>query len=64
MEVEVRNSVREGLSIAEACAMAGIGRTKLYAAIASGNLRARKLGKRRIILRSDLHQFLESLPTS
>jgi hypothetical protein len=30
---------REGLSIVEACAVAGIGRTKLYQAIADGSLR-------------------------
>jgi excisionase family DNA binding protein len=64
MELEDRNSVREGLSIAEACAMAGIGRTRLYVAIASGDLLARKFGKRRIILRSDLRRFLENLPTT
>jgi excisionase family DNA binding protein len=55
---------REGLSIAEACAMAGIGRTKLYEAIADGRLQARKVGKRTIILRNDLRAFLESLPTA
>jgi excisionase family DNA binding protein len=64
MEVDAQNSIREGLSIAEACAMAGIGRTRLYAAIAAGDLVARKFGKRRIILRGDLHRFLVSLPTT
>jgi excisionase family DNA binding protein len=53
---------REGLSIAEACAAAGIGRTKLYEAIADGRLKARKLGKRTLILRDDLFQFLAALP--
>jgi excisionase family DNA binding protein len=53
---------REGLSVFEACAVAGIGRTKLYEAIATGALVARKFGKRRIILRDDLRQFLNSLP--
>jgi excisionase family DNA binding protein len=53
---------REGLSIAEACAVAGIGRTKLYEAIADGRLQARKLGKRTLILRDDLRQFLAALP--
>lgn len=53
---------REGLSIFEACAVAGIGRTKLYYAIQTGELIARKFGKRRIILRDDLRQFLTSLP--
>jgi excisionase family DNA binding protein len=53
---------REGLSVFEACAVAGIGRTKLYEAIATGELVARKCGKRRIILRDDLRQFLIALP--
>jgi excisionase family DNA binding protein len=64
MDTEAQNSIREGLSIAEACTMAGIGRTKIYSAIATGDLLARRYGKRRIILRSDLRRFLESLPTT
>ena len=55
---------REGLSVAEACAVAGIGRTKFYEAIANGSLRARKFGKRTIILRSDLQEFLSELPVA
>lgn len=53
---------REGLSVSQACFVAGIGRTKLYSAIATGDLVARKFGKRQIILRDDLWQFLEGLP--
>ena len=53
---------REGLSIFEACFIAGLGRTKIYSAIADGGLRARKYGKRTIILRDDLRQFLAALP--
>ncbi len=54
---------REGLSISEACAFAGIGRTKIYQAISSGELVARKYGKRTIVLRTDLQDFLANLPT-
>ena len=54
---------REGLSIAEACAAAGIGRTKLYEAIADARLKTRRLGRRRLVLRRDLQEFLETLPT-
>jgi excisionase family DNA binding protein len=57
------NPVREGLSIAEACTMAGIGRTKIYQAISGGELVARKYGKRTLILRTDLQDFLSNLPT-
>ena len=55
---------KEGLSIGEACAIAGIGRTSLYDAIRDGSLIARKLGKRTLILRRDLDAFLTALPTS
>ncbi len=54
---------REGLSVPEACRVAGIGRTTLYAALSSGALPARKLGRRIIILRSDLTDYLAGLPT-
>lgn len=54
--------VREGLSIDDACLVAGIGRTKIYEAISEGRLRARKLGKRTLILRADLSSFLDNLP--
>jgi excisionase family DNA binding protein len=52
----------EGLSVDQACAVAGFGRTSLYEAIASGKLISRRLGKRRLILRSDLMKFLSELP--
>jgi excisionase family DNA binding protein len=52
----------EGLTLAEASAVSGIGRTKLYEAIAQRRLKARKCGARTIVLRSDLLQFLISLP--
>jgi excisionase family DNA binding protein len=55
---------REGLTISEACAIAGIGRTKIYEAISEGRLKARKCGKRTLILKNELRQFLESLPLS
>jgi excisionase family DNA binding protein len=59
----VETIAREGLSIAEACAMAGLGRTKLYQAIADGSLQARKFGKRTsscaVIYEHFLHLFRE-----
>ncbi|TCU75305.1 excisionase family DNA binding protein [Bradyrhizobium sp. R2.2-H] len=50
------------LTIAEACQVARIGRSNLGVAIQSGALRARKLGIKTLILRSDLLAWLESLP--
>ena len=55
---------KEGLSISEACAFAGIGRTKIYQAITDGSLKARKCGKRTLILRDELRHFLASLPSA
>jgi hypothetical protein len=40
---------REVLSIAEACAASGLGRTKIHEAISDSNLRARKCGKRTLV---------------
>jgi excisionase family DNA binding protein len=48
--------------VVEACTIAGLGRTKIYEAIADRQLKARKFGKRTIILRSDLERFLTALP--
>jgi hypothetical protein len=55
---------REAVSIAEASAMSGVGRTRLYAEIANGNLQARKFGRRTIVLVNDLKAFLASLPSA
>jgi excisionase family DNA binding protein len=62
MVEEIGELRREGLSIAEACTVAGIGRTKIYQAITDGNLKARKCGKRTLVLRDDLRDFLAALP--
>jgi excisionase family DNA binding protein len=62
MNEKVTGLIREGLSISEACAVAGIGRTKIYQAITDGTLKARKCGKRTLVLRDDLRDFLASLP--
>jgi excisionase family DNA binding protein len=62
MNTQANDLPREGLSISEACNVAGIGRTKIYEAISDGHLKARKLGKRTLVLRADLQAFLASLP--
>jgi excisionase family DNA binding protein len=49
-------------SISEVCAQTGIGRDGIYKAIQDGRLVARKLGRRTVILDSDLHEFLQALP--
>jgi excisionase family DNA binding protein len=50
------------LTIAEVCAVARIGRTRVYEAIRAGELCARKHGKRTLILSEDLRSWLEALP--
>ena len=55
---------KQGLTVAEASHVAGIGRTKLYEAMADGRLKARKMGKRRLIFRDDLRKFLQALPSA
>lgn len=51
------------MSIEETRAATGLGRTKLYQLINNGELKARKIGKRTVILKDDLEAFLKNLPS-
>jgi len=53
--------MKQALSIEEVRDITGFGRTKLYQAINAGALKARKFGKRTIILKDDLEAFLMGL---
>jgi len=50
------------LSVAEACDYLKVRKSFLYVLIGSGDLRARKLGTRTFILKSDADGLIESLP--
>lgn len=50
-------------TIGEASARSGIGRTTIYKLINSGQLPARKCGRRTIIIADDLRRCLQSLPS-
>lgn len=46
-------------TVADACRVSTIGKTRLYQLIAEGKLEARKIGKRTLILASSLRQLIE-----
>jgi excisionase family DNA binding protein len=48
--------------VAEAVRAAGVGRTTLYEAMSSGQLRAVKMGARTLIPASELRRFIDMLP--
>lgn len=50
--------------IPDACAVLGIGRTKLYALIAEGKIKARACGGRTLIPADALRDFVENLPAA
>lgn len=52
---------RISLSIKDVQTLTGIGKTKIYEAIAKGELRAKKFGNKTLVLKKDLYDFLESL---
>ncbi len=57
----VDGAAKLAYTVEEAADAAAIGRTSLYRAIKDGELRARKHGRRTVILRADLENFLTKL---
>jgi hypothetical protein len=53
---------KTALTIAELVKFGPLGRTSLYQAIRTGELAARKYGKRTFVLAADFEAFLKSLP--
>jgi hypothetical protein len=60
---QTQNDPPLGRSIIDAGIKAGVGRFSIYAAINSGALRARKIGRRTIILDADLASWLDAAPS-
>jgi len=56
------NTEKLALSIEEAVAASGVGRTMLYQEIRSGSLPTKKVGRRTLILTEDLVAWLHSRP--
>ena len=53
---------KTALTIDEVIKSGPLGRTSIYAAIKTGQLTARKFGKRTFVLASDFDAFLSGLP--
>jgi excisionase family DNA binding protein len=49
-------------TIAQCCRMAAIGRTKFYELISTGDIPVRKIGKKTLVVASDLHDWIQRLP--
>lgn len=54
----------QAFTIPEAASQIGLSRSKIYLLIKGGELRARKAGRRTLVLASDLQRWLDSLPTA
>ncbi|MBK1669955.1 hypothetical protein CKO28_18125 [Rhodovibrio sodomensis] len=61
-DLQTRSAQKLALSIPEAAKAASSSRSTIFNEIGSGRLRARKLGRRTVILVDDLERWLEGLP--
>ena len=50
------------LSVKDVCKLCSFGRTTFYKQLKLGNMPARKLGTRTVVLRHELEQAIKSLP--
>ena len=61
---KLRDLEPEGLSVPEACLYSGIGRSRLYVLLGSGEIASITVGSRRLVLRTSLVDFMWSRPRS
>jgi excisionase family DNA binding protein len=54
---------RKAYSLREVGELIDTGQTKLFELVKSGRLKSKKLGRRRLVLDTDLEEFLQTLPT-
>jgi predicted DNA-binding transcriptional regulator AlpA len=62
METNMDLSTREAFGVREFCARYGICRQTFYDEVKRGRIKAKKLGKKTVILRSDAENWAASLP--
>jgi excisionase family DNA binding protein len=62
METGMDFSTREAFAVREFCARYGICRQTFYDEIKRGRIKARKLGKKTLVLKSDAESWAKSLP--
>jgi excisionase family DNA binding protein len=62
MSQNITDTGRRAHTIAETCALTGLGRDSIYSAIRDRHLVARKFGRRTLVTDDDLRQFLAGLP--
>jgi excisionase family DNA binding protein len=61
-KITIPLSERPTLTVDEFCEMVGIGRSTFYKAVAAGDLRVRKYGKRTFVTKEEMLRFVESMP--
>jgi excisionase family DNA binding protein len=54
-------SERPTLTVDEFCKMVGIGRSTFYKAVAAGDLKPRKYGKRTFVTQEEMKRFVENM---
>jgi excisionase family DNA binding protein len=52
------------ISVADAMALAGLGKTSIYRLAAAGQFRIRKVGRRSLIERAEFASYLANLPAA